>query len=124
MYKRQDISSTRIRENIDYGRDISNLIDPVVQNFIYDNSLYLREPQYKNVFEAKNISFDSLKAREGSIIDDMEGAIAAAGGDTERIREYIGGPEVRTAVIRTVSYTHLDVYKRQSRCRSMLRRLR
>ena len=96
----EDISSTRIRENIDYGRDISNLIDPVVQNFIYDNSLYLREPQYKNVFEAKNISFDSLKAREGSIIDDMEGAIAAAGGDTERIREYIGGPEVRTAVIR------------------------
>ena len=34
-------------------RDISNLIDPVVQNFIYDNSLYLREPQYKNVFEAE-----------------------------------------------------------------------
>ncbi|MEE3362996.1 MAG: hypothetical protein VZQ84_05485, partial [Anaerovoracaceae bacterium] len=35
----EDISSTRIRENIDLRRDISNLIDPVAQNFIYDNDL-------------------------------------------------------------------------------------
>ena len=45
----EDISSTRIRENIDYGRDISNLIDPVVQNFIYDNSLYLRAVSYTHL---------------------------------------------------------------------------
>ena len=57
----EDISSTRIRENIDLNRDISNLIDPVVQNFIYDNSLYLREPQYKQVMQGRRISVTSEK---------------------------------------------------------------
>ena len=68
----EDISSTRIRENIDLGRDISNLIDPVAQNFIYDNSLYLREPQYKNVFERKNIRFDPLKQRGSGVLRDLQ----------------------------------------------------
>lgn len=53
----EDISSTRIRDNIDSNRDISNLIDPVVQNYIYDNSLYMRSPQYKRVIDAANLSF-------------------------------------------------------------------
>ncbi len=50
----EDISSTRIRENIDNNRDISSLIDPVAQNYIYENSLYLRESQYKKLLEAKD----------------------------------------------------------------------
>jgi len=55
----EDISSTRIRENIDLGRDISNMIDPAVQDFIYRNSLYLREPQYKQLIRASylDVSF-------------------------------------------------------------------
>ena len=32
----EEISSTLIRDNIDYNRDISNLIDPMAQNYIYD----------------------------------------------------------------------------------------
>ncbi|MEL7608448.1 MAG: hypothetical protein AAGU74_02965 [Bacillota bacterium] len=54
----EDVSSSRIRENIDLNRDISNLIDPVAQKFIYDNSLYLREPQYKPVLYADTIRFE------------------------------------------------------------------
>ena len=57
----EDISSTRIRENIDYGRDISNLIDPAVQDFIYRNSLYLREPQYKQIIRASFLDFSYLE---------------------------------------------------------------
>ena len=53
-----DISSTKIRENIDNNRDISNLIDKSAQEYIYNNSLYLREPQYKPVLKVKDISFD------------------------------------------------------------------
>ena len=53
----EDISSTRIRENIDLGRDISNLIDPTVQDFIFRNSLYLREPQYKQIIRAGYLEF-------------------------------------------------------------------
>ena len=96
----EDISSTRIRENIDYGRDISNLIDPVAQNFIYDNSLYLREPQYKNVFEIKNISFEQLKKRDGSILDDMREDMIKKGLNLGAIRSYLDKPYVKAAVIR------------------------
>lgn len=53
----EDISSTRIRENIDLGRDISNLVDPTVQDLIYRNSLYLREPQYKQLVRASLLEF-------------------------------------------------------------------
>ena len=60
----EDISSTRIRENIDLGRDISNLIDPNVQDYIYQNSLYLREPQYKKVVEVGTLDF-SFTAHPG-----------------------------------------------------------
>jgi len=60
----EDISSTRIRENIDLNRDISNLIDPMVQNFIYENSLYLRAPLYKHVMQPKDISIESV-AKDG-----------------------------------------------------------
>ncbi|MFR6291814.1 MAG: nicotinate-nicotinamide nucleotide adenylyltransferase, partial [Peptococcaceae bacterium] len=54
----EDISSTRIRENIDCNRDISNLISPLAQNYIYHYGLYLREPQYKPILQAKNMKFD------------------------------------------------------------------
>ena len=57
----EDISSTRIRENIDLNRDISNLIDPVVQEYIYFNSLYLREPEYKPILRARAIGFEETK---------------------------------------------------------------
>ena len=96
----EDISSTRIRENIDYGRDISNLIDPVAQNFIYDNSLYLREPQYKNVFEIKNISFEPLTARKSDILDDIREDMISRGVNLGTIKEYLDKPYVRSAVIK------------------------
>ncbi|MFV0497171.1 MAG: nicotinate-nicotinamide nucleotide adenylyltransferase [Candidatus Fimivivens sp.] len=57
----EDISSTRIRENIDLGRDISNLIDPIVQNYIYRHSLYLREPQYKGLYHAGYLQFSPIQ---------------------------------------------------------------
>ncbi len=53
----EDISSTRIRENIDLGRDVSNLVDPTVQDLIYRNGLYLREPQYKQLVRASLLDF-------------------------------------------------------------------
>lgn len=64
----EDISSTRIRENIDLDRDISNLIDPVVQEYIYQQRLYLREPQYKPVMEAGSLQFTSIRQPEPAML--------------------------------------------------------
>ncbi|ERI90943.1 Cytidylyltransferase [Clostridiales bacterium oral taxon 876 str. F0540] len=46
--KYSDISSTQIRNYIDESRDISTLIDPLAQKYIYENGFYQREPQEKS----------------------------------------------------------------------------
>ena len=56
----EDISSTRIRDNVDQNRDISHFIDPAIQDFIYQNGLYLRDRQDKPLLTASEISFDWL----------------------------------------------------------------
>ena len=43
----ETVSSTRIRENINAGRDILGLVDDGVQNYIYHLGLYTMEPVYK-----------------------------------------------------------------------------
>lgn len=67
----EDISSTRIRENIDLNRDISNLIDAVAQNYIYDNSLYLREPQYKSIILTKGIKIEKVDSFNTELIFEL-----------------------------------------------------
>ena len=53
----EEISSTRIRDAIDEGRDIANLIDPVAQEFIYRHGLYLREPLDKPLLRWEGLAF-------------------------------------------------------------------
>ena len=50
-----EVSSSKIRENIDRNRDISNLVDPLVQRFIYNHSLYLREPKFKKTANRQDV---------------------------------------------------------------------
>ena len=71
----EDISSTRIRENIDLGRDISSLIDPVVQDFIYRNSLYLREPQYKQILRAGDLEFSLVSQPDRRLWEELTEAL-------------------------------------------------
>lgn len=71
----EDISSTRIRENIDLNRDISNLIDPAVQEYIYYNGLYLREPEYKQILRAKAIAFEEVDCPEEGLLNEMAGSV-------------------------------------------------
>ncbi|MCT4605686.1 MAG: cytidyltransferase [Marinisporobacter sp.] len=54
----EDISSTQIRNYIDQNREISSLIDPIAQNFIYEKGLYRREPRYKTLVQTKAVSVE------------------------------------------------------------------
>lgn len=56
----EDISSTQIRNHIDDNRDISNLVDPLAQKFIYENGLYKREPQYKTLIQTTSIKIEII----------------------------------------------------------------
>ncbi|MBR0575845.1 cytidyltransferase [Proteiniclasticum sp. BAD-10] len=44
----KEVSSTKIRTNIDENRDISTLIDPMAQNYIYLNGFYQKAPVEKS----------------------------------------------------------------------------
>ena len=78
----EDISSTRIRENVDLNRDISNLIDPVIQDFIYQNGLYLRDGQTKPLLDAGTLNFQWVDEPEEQLVDEL----TAGQADREIIR--------------------------------------
>lgn len=54
----EDISSTRIRNYIDENRDISKMIDPLTQHYIYKQNLYRNEPQYKSMIQTVSLDVD------------------------------------------------------------------
>ena len=95
----EDISSTRIRENIDLNRDISNLIDTVAQNYIYDYNLYLREPAYKHVLQAKEIRISPYVHREADCLDSIRDEMIHRGYDMSNLERYLADPGVRTLYI-------------------------
>ena len=65
----EDISSSRIRENVDLNRDISNYIDPVIQDFIYQNGLYLRDAQNKAVLSQGDFHFQWVDQPDDAVLD-------------------------------------------------------
>ena len=65
----EDISSTRIRENVDLNRDISTFIDPVIQDFIYQNGLYLRDRQDKALLGAGEVDFRWVREPDADILN-------------------------------------------------------
>ena len=96
----EDISSTRIRENIDLNRDISNLIDPVAQNYIFENSLYLREPAYKHVIQARDIRLEPYVKRDWQALSDMREELEERGYDFVKLAGYLDREDVMTVLIR------------------------
>ncbi len=54
----EDISSSQIRNYIDENRDISRMIDPLCQHYIYKQNLYRNEPQYKSLIQTISLDID------------------------------------------------------------------
>lgn len=64
----EDVSSSRIRDSIDKNLDISTLVDPIVQRFIFDQGLYLRAPQYKSVLLPRAVNFHRFTATNTTLL--------------------------------------------------------
>lgn len=96
----EDISSTRIRENIDQNRDISNLIDPIAQNYIYDNSLYLRENQYKHVLSTTSMRFEWVQQFDRTLLDELFATILAEQAGNHPVRQYLKQKSTRGVLVR------------------------
>lgn len=65
----ESISSTLIREYIDEKRDISSLIDPLAQNYIYEKGLYQREPMFKKVMTSMSINLEIYETPTAQLLD-------------------------------------------------------
>lgn len=96
----EDISSTRIRENIDHNRDISNLIDSAAQNYIYDNSLYLREPQYKYILRTRDIKFENVEMINKKLASELTNSFFNRCKNAEQIKKYLSREGVQASIIR------------------------
>ena len=95
----EDISSTKIRDNIDLNLDISSLIDPAAQNFIYDHNLYLREPAYKHVLESLEIDISTFKSRGVESLWPFSAKLSSAGYHTGTLGSYLERKNVSTLYI-------------------------
>ncbi len=93
----EDISSTRIRENVDLNRDISNLIDPVIQDFIYQNGLYLRDSQDKPMVNPTTLTFQWIDQPDQRLVEDL----TAGRPDREAIRTGILQGRDRIVLLRS-----------------------
>lgn len=96
----EDISSTQIRDNIDNNRDISNLIDPLAQSFIYDRNIYLREPQYKSIIKSKPLKIEIIEDLSKKIVDEIGHYIFMHTNLYENIGEKLISKNMKLMVIR------------------------
>lgn len=101
----EDISSTRIRENINQNRDISNLIDSFAQKYIYDKNLYLREPTYKHVLQARDLSINACDMVTDEMLDALSDTLRARHFDLDAVRSYVKKPGVHAVTIESGTRT-------------------
>ncbi|HSN58213.1 MAG TPA: cytidyltransferase, partial [Clostridiaceae bacterium] len=66
-HKNRQVSSTQIRSLIDKDKDFSSLVDPMAQQYIYENGFYQRESQDKAVLKPmvlETVIIDPAEAQE------------------------------------------------------------
>lgn len=69
--KYSDISSTQIRNYIDEDRDISSMVDPMSQQYIYENGFYQRESQDKSLITSPWLDIEVLEDFNDDIFDKL-----------------------------------------------------
>ncbi len=67
----EQVSSTQIRDYIDENRDISELVDPLAQRYIYEKGLYQREPMYKEIMTTKSTVVEIISNVTSDIVEEL-----------------------------------------------------
>ncbi|WDV44779.1 cytidyltransferase [Clostridiaceae bacterium M8S5] len=99
----EDISSTQIRNYIDENRDISELIDPLAQKYIYTHGIYRREPQYKVLIKTNSMDISVIQHVSDTVLDLLYKNFFDGNSDTYcNLKELRNKTNVRIVVIRNL----------------------
>jgi nicotinic acid mononucleotide adenylyltransferase/HD superfamily phosphodiesterase len=97
----EDISSTQIRNSIDENRDISMLIDPLAQRYIYENGFYKSEPQYKSLIQSISVDIQIVEAFNQELLEEAASMISTSYSEVEPIfKDFIEKPSARMLILR------------------------
>ena len=95
------ISSTQIRNYIDENRDISNLVDPLAEEYINENGFYQREPLNKTNLKSLWIKLEVKTDFSESIINEISSCFADRKEQiTKKIQELINKHFSRIIILR------------------------
>jgi len=97
-----EISSTQIRANIDENRDISNFVDPLAQQYIYENGFYRREPQDKALLQSSfSLEIQVIEEFTPEIIRELASLIPSRFNEAyQKIEEISRKPSARAIILK------------------------
>lgn len=99
--KFSEISSTQIRNYIDENRDISSLIDPLAEQFIYENGFYQSEPQDKYYISSLYLNVEIIENYNEAILEELK-ALAPIADETiaNAVKNTLNNTSGRVVVVR------------------------
>lgn len=99
----EQISSTLIRDYIDENRDISTLIEPLAQNYIYEKGLYQREPMYKSMMSTKAIYLEVLDGISDYLMTELMDMISMDHHElSDKLKKLMIQPSFKVYVLRSL----------------------
>lgn len=72
----ENMSSTRIRRNVSDNKDIADLVESVVQNYIHELGLYTMDPIYKRAARTRPVDTFLFDHLEENLLDELAGAFS------------------------------------------------
>lgn len=97
----EDISSSQIRSYIDENRDISKLVDPICQKYIYSNNLYKKEPIDKSMVQQLSIDIEVLDTLQDDLLENLLMNFHNNYKDTlKRINNLIKNPNIKILILK------------------------
>lgn len=94
------ISSSQIRDYIDANRDISTLIDPLAQEYIYENGFYQKTPIEKQMARFNNLQLVVTEEYTEGVRKDLAGALLQEPRLEELIPTSLGKPSGQIMILK------------------------
>ncbi|QXM06163.1 cytidyltransferase [Crassaminicella indica] len=96
-----EIGSIQLRSYINDNRDISSIVDPLAQKYIYENGFYRREPQYKTLMQDMSIEIDLIEHMDMDLINQLSYEVCKDFEDArEKFIQFFKKPSARLLVIK------------------------